>query len=258
VFNSNRIRTSLEQHRAIFQGTYRQQQAELGVLVEAHREWANHSAEAIEAALGQARWPGVRPTWEQDERPFVIPFAEKWQHHPQARQWALSVLNGVTTFAVDGSHLMPPKEFSIPVGLVQVGWFQNHHVGDETGHFEKDVAVEIIGPEGFEAAAEGTAEDEVDWRRFQGEAAALERFLWANRHHPQEAVAFFDGSFILSFVQRLPASRRAAYRKKDSCGADSIERATDHYGGCRNLLANPEQSRRIILVGLSRGGLFGI
>ena len=73
MLNYNRIRASLDEQRTTFQGTYRQKQVELGTLVEAQIEWANYSAEAIESVLGHTRWPGARPTWEQDERPFVIP-----------------------------------------------------------------------------------------------------------------------------------------------------------------------------------------
>ena len=50
-------------------------------------------------------WPGALPTTELDQAmELCIPCARRWSNHQEARQWALSVLEGRPTAAVDGSQ----------------------------------------------------------------------------------------------------------------------------------------------------------
>ncbi|MCB0165435.1 MAG: DNA double-strand break repair nuclease NurA [Anaerolineae bacterium] len=235
MFHSKSIKASLEAHRSRFQVANQHLQAELDRLQGILAHWANQPVEALDAALVHSPWPGARPTKEQTNAKLVTSFTERWQHHQQARAWALQILEGVTTFAVDGSQLSPPKEFSIPVGLVQVGWFKNHHTRQSHGRFEKDATVTVLGPEELEV--EGSVEEEVGWRRFQAEVAQLHTFITDTSDSAKPTVAFFDGSFILSFIQRLPMQRRQAYLQP-----------------IRDLLATSEQVRipLVAYVDLSR------
>ena len=52
----------------------------------------------------------------------VFPFGREFTNHEQARQWA-ECIEGITTLAVDGSQLLPWRDASIPVALIQVGFF---------------------------------------------------------------------------------------------------------------------------------------
>jgi hypothetical protein len=87
---------------------------------------------------------GARPTSEQESGPFVGTFDSAWLHHRDARDWAADTLAGVTTFAADGSQIFPSGDMSIPVGLIQVGWFENPH--DQHGSYTKDVQVDVLTP----------------------------------------------------------------------------------------------------------------
>ena len=70
-------------------------------------------------------WPGALPTAEQDRlRDVVISVGQGWTSHEEARDWAKEVLLNTPTFAVDGSQIPPSRDFSVPVGAVQIGWFE--------------------------------------------------------------------------------------------------------------------------------------
>src|SRR6266700_3282624 len=64
--------------------------------------------------------------------------------HEQARQWA-ECIEGITTLAVDGSQLQPRRDASIPVALIQVGFFANPHLHGRP--YTKDVRMEVLAPD---------------------------------------------------------------------------------------------------------------
>jgi hypothetical protein len=162
----------------------------------------------VERRIAGIERPGARPTVEQDTLRLIARFGGGWGDHREAREWAAAALAGVTTFAVDGSQIFPSGDMSIPVGLVQVGWFENRH--DSAGSYVKDVQVEVLTPleltESFDA---GYAEREIEWRRFYSEVARTLAFMDAHRGKP--ALAFFDGSLILSFVNTMREQRQREY-----------------------------------------------
>lgn len=161
-------------------------------------------------------WPGALPTAEFDAAPSLcIPFDQPWQTHEEARAWAATILGGRAVAAVDGSQITPTKDFNIPVGAVQVGWFVNYHVPG--GRYIKDVSFDVLGP------AELTESDEDDglgervtpnWRvnqeRFRAETARLCLLMQDLAGEPN-ALCLFDGSFIVSFAGTLRPQRAAPY-----------------------------------------------
>ncbi|MBN2471373.1 MAG: DNA double-strand break repair nuclease NurA, partial [Anaerolineae bacterium] len=166
------------------------------------------SREQLEQAIATISRPGARPTAEQDELPLVQRFGTPLDDHRQAREWARDRLAGVTTFAADGSQIFPSKDMSIPVGLVQVGWFENRH--DAEGTYVKDVQVDVLTPQELSRSFEpGYAEREIEWRRFYSEVLRTRVFM--EQHQGQPALAFFDGSLILSFVDSMRESRQRQY-----------------------------------------------
>lgn len=163
----------------------------------------------------------------------AFPFGRDFAHHAESRAWAEN-LRGVTTFAVDGSQLLPWRDASVPLALVQAGLFENPH--RPPAPYVKDVAVELLTPDDLLGASDDTtsdtaldddrhsvhqaaSEETVHLRRFQLEARTL---IARMEHHaaaraagdaPAEAlvVGFLDGSLIVSFALKMSPEYREAY-----------------------------------------------
>jgi len=135
---------ALEAKRDGFNEAEATSKEDLEALNQALIQLAKLSAAEIEIKLPSSR-AGARPTLEYDSHPsLVVPFSYKWQNHRQVREWAAEVLTGVTTIAADGSQITPSRDLSIPVGVVQVGWFENQHILQ--GEYIKNVHVEVLTP----------------------------------------------------------------------------------------------------------------
>lgn len=155
---------------------------------------------ATEATLA----PGALPSAELEQSSsMVVPFAERWRNHEEARAWAISALQDRVTFAADGSQLLPGREISLPVAAVQIAWFENPHTRD--GLYRKQADFSIVSPAEFLEGADDHigADTVVGFRRFKLEIEAISRFLesrkdWRGRGE-RTPVAFFDGSLLISF-----------------------------------------------------------
>ena len=185
---------------------------------------------ALDAALANAERPhgshaaGALPTREYDRwrqlgrsGPPVLPFGRAFAHHEESRAWAEG-LRGTTTFAVDGSQLLPWRDASVPVALVQAGIFENPH--QPPAPYLKDVRTELLPPDDLLVSdpemmnartneAAGYSERIVHLRRFELEVDTLvERLEYhaARRMAGAKApvVALFDGSLIVSFALKMP------------------------------------------------------
>ncbi len=196
------------------------------------------SSEQLEFALPpeDTVTAGARPTIEfdrwlvnagqQEYTGPVFPFGSEFQNHEQARQWA-ECIEGVTTLAVDGSQLLPWRDASIPVALVQVGFFINPHAQGRP--YTKDVRMEVLSPEEIaedpkEERDEKNDQDgypysdmmvtlrrhllEVETLRNQMEQCASARKIDDPAHSP---VVFFDGSLVVSFALTMPGIYRDQY-----------------------------------------------
>ena len=215
VFHRERVIAALEAKADRFAGYDARLQDALAAYEQAMADLRGLSRQDIEARLVGIAWPGARPTEEHTRYPdLVVPFVPgpTWQNHAQARAWAIEVLSNVPTIAVDGSQITPSKDFSVPVGAVQVGWFVNPHTADAS--YVKDIAFEVLAPD--ELADED--EDIVgfpDWRvnlqRFVGECERLTAFMADYRDASVKPVCFFDGSLIVSFVQHMLPERQRVY-----------------------------------------------
>jgi len=156
--------------------------------------------------------PGARPTAERIAgRPIVRPFGRRFANHQEARAWALEVLQGVTTLAVDGSQITPSRDFSIPVGAVQVGWFENPHDGGKD--YVKDIRFEVLPPDDLagEMEAGGYPDLKVNLRRFQLECEVLVEHMRGFTGHTPAPVCFFDGSLIISFAAQMRPELQRGY-----------------------------------------------
>lgn len=184
---------------------------------------------ALEAMLaGATGGIGARPLTPYDawaataepNQPPVVPFRQQFTQHEDARRWAESVVTGVTTVAVDGSQIMPWRDVSIPVALVQAGIFVNPHDGARP--YTKDVMVEVLGPEDVAPPAEdqddpevglATAEALVNLRRFALETRTIADWMrsWQGPAGEPTPIALFDGSLIVSFALKMLPQLREAY-----------------------------------------------
>ncbi|NJN83833.1 MAG: DNA double-strand break repair nuclease NurA [Caldilineaceae bacterium] len=164
-----------------------------------------------------SRWPGAIPTSELDRADgLVIPFAQQWSSHEQARAWALQILKDRPVLAVDGSQITPTKDFSIPVGAVQIGWFINDHCSG--GGYVKDLAFELLSPAELADGNEDEAERGFpDWRvnqqRFVRECEKLCELMTtlAEDSAIEPPLCFFDGSFVISFAGQMRPQRARPY-----------------------------------------------
>jgi hypothetical protein len=156
---------------------------------------------------------GAVPSNELDELSSVKrTFEPRWQNHEEARGWALQVLQNRTTFAADGSQIAFEREISLRVAAIQVGTFENPHKAD--GSYRKQAKISIVSPQDIADFADEFEEPIrtatiIGLRRFQAEVRAIEEFLESKRGWRERMervpLAFFDGTFLISFSQ--PNSR---------------------------------------------------
>ncbi len=153
----------------------------------------------------------------------LFPFGRQFANHEQARQWA-ECIEGVTTVAVDGSQLLPWRDASIPVALVQVGFFINPH--GQGRPYTKDVHMEVLAPDEImeESRAEASDPDsypysemQVTLRRYLLEVETLCKLMeeLASKRREDDPVyspvVFFDGSLVVSFALTMPSPYRERY-----------------------------------------------
>lgn len=188
---------------------------------------AGKDSQAIARTLLNHESPGALPSAEWDAG-TTIPFGRSWPDHPSARAWAFERLSGRATFAADGSQIEPDKRFSVPVGLVQVGWFENLHQPDGLG-YRKDVDVRILAPDDLREDEVGPPKRKVDLARFELEIEALRRYL--AEPGPADRLVYFDGSLVVSFAEK---------RKQDAYARRYVELVI--------LLLEQAEARRIPLI----------
>jgi hypothetical protein len=155
--------------------------------------------------------PGALPS-EEHGSPLVLPFPERWSCHEEARAWAFQRIQGITTLAVDGSQLLPAKDYSYGLAAIQVAWFENPHRG-EARDYVKDARFEIMSPDSMLEGEDGGSpiSMDVNSRRFGAEVEEIVRHMrgWGRQDPPP--VAFFDGTLVASFAAPLPEKTRMKY-----------------------------------------------
>jgi hypothetical protein len=224
-------------------GAYRAALASLGARYPSAAAVA--SAQANIAAAQSIVSLGALPTAEYDAWAGVggasglpvLPFGAHFAHHEEARAWAERI-RGWTTLAVDGSQLLPWRDASLPVALVQAGTFENPH--EPPAPYLKAVDTELLLPEDL-VAAEAEAADAragealgystqiVHLRRFELETRTLIARMEHHAHQPamgdgsRKVVAFCDGSLIVSFAVKM----QPVYRKRYADAARALLAASE-------------------------------
>ncbi len=132
-----------------------------------------------------------------------------WPNREASRQWVEQHLAGVATFAVDGSQIYPSRDLSIPIALVQIGWFENHHLPQ--GSYSKDIAVEVMTPADLQVSTSSEPVDRrVNLRRFELETRRLIEYIQAQAGS-EACLVFFDGSLVATFAEPFEAEIRNQY-----------------------------------------------
>lgn len=148
---------------------------------------------------------------------FVFEFCESWSNHEEARAWAKEILTNRTTFAADGSQLYAEKDTSLPVGAIQIGWFENPHNVEQ--RYEKNAYFEILSPRVLLENQEEpmNPETRVGQIRFEKEIDKAKQFLqsnigWQDRGEKMP-LAFYDGTLLL-VTQQSNAKMQDAFTSK--------------------------------------------
>lgn len=173
---------------------------------------------------------GAIPSDEFDKlNTFSVNFTESWANHEEARMWANEILCNRTTFAADGSQLFSERDVSLPVGAIQIGWFENPHSASQ--RYEKSAYFEILSPEVLLQEQEEpiNPETRVGERRFHAEVEKASEFLvkkkgWRTRGEKMP-LAFFDGTLLVSFS--LPQTDLQETFIKKMVGLVKLSRETE-------------------------------
>ncbi|MBT9314980.1 DNA double-strand break repair nuclease NurA [Leptothoe spongobia] len=165
---------------------------------------------------------GARPL-EPLSKPGVCRSNLRWSNREHSLQWVSEHLSGVTTFAVDGSQIFSSKDLSLPIALVQVGWFENPHTPD--GAYTKDIELNILTPRDLRVHDPSThAERIVNLHRFQMETERLVSYIEQVKD-PEHCLVFFDGSLVATFADAYEEDARKAYVK----ALLKLLRASEHH-----------------------------
>jgi hypothetical protein len=154
---------------------------------------------------------GARPLEPFDRAiDCVVPSHLVWPSREQSLEWVRDRLTGITTFAVDGSQIYPSKDLSIPIALVQIGWFENSHLPQ--GGYEKDIRLDVMTPQDLQVGNSGEPVDRrVSMRRFEMETQRLIEYMRAHPNSETDRLVLLDGSLIATFAEAFDASTRRFY-----------------------------------------------
>ena len=200
MLHSELLRRELEEKGGEFRRYLEAQKAATLFYLEALERLENTPPAEIAQKLSRLENPAAIPSDELNGS-FSFPFEQSWKNHEQARAWAMEILRDRTTFAADGSQLYLEKETSLPIGAVQVGWFENPH--DGTLHYEKNAKFQVLLPEQLLLLGEPVIpERRVGEIRMEEEIAVFRHFFenkkgWRERGE-RMPLAFFDGTLMLS------------------------------------------------------------
>jgi hypothetical protein len=140
---------------------------------------------------------------------WVMPSGLVWQSREQSLSWVRDRLTGIATFAVDGSQIYPSKDLSIPVALIQIGWFENLHLPG--GSYTKDIDLDIMTPADLQADHSGEPVVHlVNMRRFEMEIERLIDYIEAHAHC-EDCLVFLDGSLVATFAEAFDEEGREFY-----------------------------------------------
>ncbi len=200
-----RLQESLADKRDDFVNFSNAQKRDLDEYLGVLGEIAGLTSEKIAAKLTATENIGAIPSAEIDsQNHFLFEFEIGWNNHEEARAWAAEILQDRTTFAADGSQYYSEKDTSLPVGAVQIGWFENPHSGDQS--YEKDTQLIVLSPKDLLENREEPLKPEsvVSEEMFIGEMRKIGEFIskkkgWQDRNE-RMPLALLDRPMLLPFA----------------------------------------------------------
>ncbi|MGC1307591.1 MAG: DNA double-strand break repair nuclease NurA [Phormidesmis sp.] len=213
----SQIQTVLSRKRADFASFDESTSGYLKQYWAAWEDWIALADVGREDWIGEARDLGATPLEAIGATDHgIIRSGLAWNNREQSLMWVKDQLTNVTTFAVDGSQVFPQKDFSIPIALVQIGWFENHHCAE--GRYEKDILLDVMTPKDLVADRSQPMDRWINMRRFSMETQRLTRYITTAKDRakkegrdPEKCLVFFDGSLVLSFAAMLDENLRSPY-----------------------------------------------
>lgn len=171
----------------------------------------------------------------------ILPFGQRWHNREESLDWVRQVLTDVRTFAVDGSQIYPSKDISIPVALVQIGWFENPHHPE--GHYEKDIRLDLMTPLELREFRPELVDRQVNMRRFKMETDRLVEYI-EEHERDERCLVLLDGSLVATFAEAFDQETQVFY-------VDCLLRLLNASDRCRvPLLAYIDTSYALDLVTL--------
>ncbi len=163
-----------------------------------YREWASQHASIRGSVPMETSWGSS----------FVKTSDLDFNSLEDQRSWAEQVLEGVTTAAVDGSHMDASDILDLGLGVVQVAWFVNrHHRG---GDYEKHVNVQVVFDGDLRSDQPRSAFYQLT--RFEAEMAKAKELVCSLQGTaPLPPVVFIDGTLIPSFAELATPEVRQGY-----------------------------------------------
>ncbi len=193
----------LHKQREDFQRYALEQSSDLEFYLDALRRLEMTDFAELRKNLARFENIGAIPADELGGQSFTFKFSERWNNHEEARTWANEILQNRTTFAADGSQIYAEKDTSLPVGAIQIGWFENPHSAEQ--RYEKNAFFEILSPKVLLENQEDpmNPETRVGEKRFHAEVQKISEFLtkkqgWQERGE-RMPLAFFDNTLLVSF-----------------------------------------------------------
>lgn len=143
-----------------------------------------------------------------DAKEGIFQFPLRWNNREESFDWVREVLTGVRTFAVDGSQIYPSKDISIPVALVQIGWFENPHHSD--GSYEKDIRLDLMTPLELKPFKGEAVDRQVNMRRFEMETQRLVEYV-EEHERDENCLVLLDGSLVATFSEAFDQEAQEFY-----------------------------------------------
>jgi hypothetical protein len=210
---STDILTLLNQKQGEFASFNQDLSAQLQRYRQALRSLSRQTVPELQDKLAGITCPGARPLEADPLYPdWLVLEGLKWESREASLVWVRDRLTDVTTFSVDGSQIFPSKDISIPIGLVQIGWFENPH--SAAGTYTKDVRVNILSPVELQKNAQNRPLDRlVNMHRLAMEVQRHIEFMEAHAHR-SDCITFLDGSLVGSFAEVLDLDSRNFYAEQ--------------------------------------------
>jgi hypothetical protein len=225
------IKRLLDQKREAFSTFNRAKFELLAAYSQAWQDFSHLSHTQQGDWLGNRPLPlGARPLEAVSQaKKGILPFffaesgtaTSRWSNREESANWVQAVLADITTFAVDGSQLSPGKDLSIPIALIQIGWFENPHSRDR--NYQKDVRLDLMTPKELGPNPAQPVERRVNIRRFQMEVARLVEYIEACQQ-PDRCLVFFDGALVVTFAEAFDQDSQEAYVQAILSLLDASER----------------------------------